>query len=219
MIDQREAAFCATQWPGTQAVRILFLSEWYSCSLSGITVTIPMQGSRPQRQSRSPNYLFMLDYQVPKQDHRHQHPCRTFGHTPEQKSWMPLLHRTPSSYPRARTLAATPVWTLIYQCGAPPVAFILGLCSNRDSPLQAVPWPACTKELHIGSSHSWNHTLHATELSLNTSPMSNAISWISPSHLTPHHWKQMPPSWSTIITIFSGSNSQFVTLPWQVPSF
>ncbi|VTJ73758.1 Hypothetical predicted protein, partial [Marmota monax] len=39
------------------------------------------------------------------------------------------------------TLAATLMWTPIYQCGARPVAAILGLCISGDSPLHIVPLP------------------------------------------------------------------------------
>ncbi|KAF7471924.1 hypothetical protein GHT09_017066 [Marmota monax] len=108
---------------------------------------MPMQDSRTQHQSRSPNSSTTQDYQVPKQDHWHQHLGKTFGHPPKQKSWAPLPRRTPGSYPRAGTPATTPMWTPIYQCGAPLVTSILGLCSNGDIPLHRV---AC---LHLGISH------------------------------------------------------------------
>ncbi|VTJ88651.1 Hypothetical predicted protein, partial [Marmota monax] len=84
-----------------------------------IMATIPMKGSRPQHQNRSPNYLPMQDYWVPKRDHRHQNTHRTFGHPPEQKSQTPLPHRTPSSSPHAGTPATTSIWTPINNVGLP----------------------------------------------------------------------------------------------------
>ncbi|VTJ81860.1 Hypothetical predicted protein [Marmota monax] len=101
--------------------------------------TMSMQGSRPQFQSRFPNYLPTQDYQVPEQDHHrvlkknyhHQHPRKTFGHPSKKKSWIQLPRRVPDSYPHTGSPTATPVSTSINQGGAHPVTSILGLCSNR----------------------------------------------------------------------------------------
>ncbi|KAF7474867.1 hypothetical protein GHT09_014350 [Marmota monax] len=108
---------------------------------------VPVQGSRPQGQSRSPNYSPKQDYWVSKRDHCHQHLRKTFCHPSKQKSQMQLPCRTPGSYPRAGSPATTPVWTPINQHGVPPVAFILGLCSSGDSLLPAVA------HLYQGTSH------------------------------------------------------------------